>query len=630
MKPKFLLDFSRGVVLALIGLAILGYFVGLRILNWNPELWLSIWNVIGLLIFTTGLYAVLGVVIGILFSLFLKLTLWVTGLRKKDLAFIKTYLVAFSGILILVMAFLTITRTQPGVHIVIYDTALVVIYCIVIILMFWFIGDGIIRRKSSLSKALILPLALIFIGGLALSYFATSKKSLPIKGDPREVAEALSSAKPEVKAFVLGIDGGEWSIIDKLLAEERMPNLASVIQRGVRARFESLPVLKSPLIWNSIATGKIPAKHGIQDFGSFQFPLMKASFIHYPDGIFFYRLVSTLWPQADMPVTSTTRKVEAIWDLLSVADKKVGVVGWWGTWPADSVNGYIVSDRFTYSLFNQRSNALGLKEGQVYPPEMLEEMLPYVVLPDCMTTQELGRFINGEASIDITPVQYKSIKGELWNPLNQLTIAYTSGESYFQSALHLIDEDGIDFCALYLEGVDMVSHFFWEYMEPEKSTVKVDSADIIRFKDVIPNFYCYTDSLLGELLKRLDANTYLFIVSDHGFASAIRRIVPYHSGEHQPIGIFIVMGPGIKNGVEAPLTSVLDVTPTLLYIYGLPVAKDMDGVVMEGIFTEDYIKANPLKTISTYETGRRSHSRLVKSSADDQIKEQLKSLGYVK
>ncbi|NIT94152.1 MAG: hypothetical protein GWM91_01225, partial [Actinobacteria bacterium] len=51
------------------------------------------------------------------------------------------------------------------------------------------------------------------------------------------------------------------------------------------------------------------------------------------------------------PVTSAQRQVPTVWEMLSRSGVPTGVVGWWASWPADPVRGYLVSDRIAYQLF---------------------------------------------------------------------------------------------------------------------------------------------------------------------------------------------------------------------------------------------------------------------------------------
>ena len=49
------------------------------------------------------------------------------------------------------------------------------------------------------------------------------------------------------------------------------------------------------------------------------------------------------------PITSDERQVPAIWNMATAGGKKVGALGFWATYPAEPVNGLMVSDRlFTF------------------------------------------------------------------------------------------------------------------------------------------------------------------------------------------------------------------------------------------------------------------------------------------
>jgi len=105
----------------------------------------------------------------------------------------------------------------------------------------------------------------------------------------------------------------------------------------------------------------------------------------------------------------------------------------------------------------------------------------------------------------------------------------------------------------------------------------------------------------------------------------------YHrdvGSHHKRTGILIFSGPEIQKGVRFN-SSILDVTPTLLYALGLPVADDMDGRVLTEIFTDRFLKINPLHSIETYCTNsyvRRENYGNDQISSD--IQDRLRALGY--
>src|SRR5207244_2912847 len=104
------------------------------------------------------------------------------------------------------------------------------------------------------------------------------------------------------KVLIIGIDGADWKIIDRLAAEGAVPNLAKLKKDGTWAELQSQEPILSPIIWTTIATGKTPDKHGVAWF-----------------------MVDNPKTGGRMPITSNTRKVKAFWNILSGADIPVGV-----------------------------------------------------------------------------------------------------------------------------------------------------------------------------------------------------------------------------------------------------------------------------------------------------------------
>ena len=52
---------------------------------------------------------------------------------------------------------------------------------------------------------------------------------------------------------------------------------------------------------------------------------------------------------------------------------------------------------------------------------------------------------------------------------------------------------------------------------------------------------------------------------------------PRHTGSHRLDGIFIAWGKDFKKGIWTDKLSVLDVAPTILYMFGAPIPSNIDG-----------------------------------------------------
>ena len=73
--------------------------------------------------------------------------------------------------------------------------------------------------------------------------------------------------KPWAKRLIIvGFDGQDATLTDRLLAEGQLPNFKRLAERGTYRRLRTTYPSISPVAWSSFATGVHPAKHRIFDF----------------------------------------------------------------------------------------------------------------------------------------------------------------------------------------------------------------------------------------------------------------------------------------------------------------------------------------------------------------------------
>jgi predicted AlkP superfamily phosphohydrolase/phosphomutase len=68
----------------------------------------------------------------------------------------------------------------------------------------------------------------------------------------------------------------------------------------------------------------------------------------------------------------------------------------------------------------------------------------------------------------------------------------------------------------YFSSLDLNSHMFWRLLDPKHPEYDADLA--AKYGSAIPDFYQQIDQVLGEVMKKLDDQTTLLVLSDHGFA----------------------------------------------------------------------------------------------------------------
>jgi tetratricopeptide (TPR) repeat protein len=413
--------------------------------------------------------------------------------------------------------------------------------------------------------------------------------------------------------LLIGLDGSDWRILDPLLEDGRMPNLAGLVARGARAHLRTIRPILSPVIWTSIATGVKPGRHGIVDF------VVTAG----DDG--------TL-----MPVTGTMRRVPALWDLLGAQGIESSVVAWWATWPADPIRGRMVTDRIAYQLFrgmmaqDWRSDDPDTDRGKTHPADLIAELRPLIRSPAEVGDETIAAFLPGRRfPADPTPRQQEL--------LDEFRTVIAAAETYHAMALHLFDMPGSRFKTVYYEGPDTASHLFMRYRSPRLDGV--DASDAALFGQVVDRYYEHQDRYLGELLKLAGADATVILVSDHGFKSGRDR--PPRSDPrigragaadwHTPVGMLLLAGPDIRPGIDLGAASILDVAPTVLALYGLPVARDMDGQPLSRVLSDRFLRERPIAWIDTYGGSRRGREepRDEITPEEENLLARLRNLGYV-
>jgi len=100
------------------------------------------------------------------------------------------------------------------------------------------------------------------------------------------------------------------------------------------------------------------------------------------------------------------------------------------------------------------------------------------------------------------------------------------------------------------------------------------------------------------------------------------------SGIHRREGIFLIYGNEINRGDEIQNIHLYDVTATILYYLGIPIPGDFDGKVITEVFSERFIKENPVRK-SEYATENGACDLNYSENESEIIAERLKGLGYI-
>ena len=128
----------------------------------------------------------------------------------------------------------------------------------------------------------------------------------------------------------------------------------------------------------------------------------------------------------------------------------------------------------------------------------------------------------------------------------------------------------------------------------------------------------------------------VMLLSDHGFHPdhlRPRRIPLEPAGpahEHRDFGVFVMSGPGIRKDEYLHGATVLDITPTILTLFDLPIGEDMDGRALVEAFEEP----PEIRTIPSWDEvpgddGRHAADTRLDPVASREAMHQLVALGYI-
>ncbi len=260
-----------------------------------------------------------------------------------------------------------------------------------------------------------------------------------------------------MRVLVVGLDGATFDLIRPWAAAGHLPALARLMQEGVHGELRStMPPVTSPA-WPSFMTGMNPGRHGVFDF------------IRSRPGGF------------DM-VNASHIAAKTLWQLLSEAGRRVGVVAVPVTYPPRPVNGFMIS-----GILSPRHAEIA------YPPDLLrryeDELGPYRISP---------------------AVQYADGDEEAF-----VADLLALMEQRARYALRLMQDYEWDFFMVHFVALDVAQHALWKFDDPTHPRYDPHSAQ--RYGGSLLTLYQKADAILAQLWEQTGPDDVLLVMSDHGF-----------------------------------------------------------------------------------------------------------------
>jgi predicted AlkP superfamily phosphohydrolase/phosphomutase len=260
------------------------------------------------------------------------------------------------------------------------------------------------------------------------------------------------------KILFIGLDAVPHNLIFNDMLEN-LPNIKKIIQSGIHGILKSChPPITVPA-WTVMMTSKDPGTLGIYGF-------------KHRNG-YSYR---NPWI-----VDSTSVKHDRIWDILNRYNKRSIVIGVPPAYPPYEINGKLVSCFLTPSNSSRYT------------------------FPDAVK-DEIQNITNGyRFDVVFRTEDRDSILDEI----------YDMTEKRFKLIKNWIVREDWDFFMFMEIGTDRLHHAFWKFYD--KSHPKYEPNN--QYEKVIPDYYRYIDSKIGELVDVIDSDTVVIMGSDHGTMS---------------------------------------------------------------------------------------------------------------
>ncbi len=379
------------------------------------------------------------------------------------------------------------------------------------------------------------------------------------------------------RLLLVGWDAADWRLLHPLIDAGEMPALRRIVETGASGQLLSTQPLVPAAQWTSIATGKRPWQHRVCH------PVERMTDA---DGA--------------VPVTAAQRHSRALWEILAQAGKRSLVVGWPATHGGRTDNAVIVSDRYA-----RPTAGPGIKPwppaapGTYWPAETRVQLDGWRVSPE-------------EVQADLVSLcvpEWKKINQKRDRRLGQLRVSLARDFSHQAAMMTLLAAGKWDFAAVQFPALGAISQIFlpFHWQRPDW----VPEAEFRLYQNVIRGACRLLDQMLGKLVEAAGTDASALVVSAHGVARRVfppaRRSAGDNESWKSPHGVFAACGPGWATDALVVGATVLDVAPSVLTWFGLPIGDDMEGRVL----VEGFVKAPEVRRVPSWEPARAAASTIV-------------------
>jgi Flp pilus assembly protein TadD len=344
-------------------------------------------------------------------------------------------------------------------------------------------------------------------------------------------------------------DAADWKVLHPLIDAGKMPALNRLVEEGVSGELSSVPPLVPAMLCTSIMTGKRAWQHRVC-----------------------HAMELGLHGRME-PISATARRTAALWQMLAHAGRRSIVAGWPASHAEKTGNCVFVSDRYPEPTAGPGIKPWPPAVPGTYCPDALRTQLdPKRASPEQLDASVISRYIP----------EWRRIEQKRDHRIGQLRLYLAADYSYQTAMLELLKQEPWDFAAVRFPALGPISQVFI----PPHLFQPGDPAppEFEFYKDVL-NMTCrILDNMLHQLAALAGKGATVMLVSAHG--ARTQGVPPGGFGRSDqeswksPYGIFAVRGPNIARDALLHGAGVLDVAPTILTCFGLPIGDDMEGRVL--------------------------------------------------
>jgi predicted AlkP superfamily phosphohydrolase/phosphomutase len=424
--------------------------------------------------------------------------------------------------------------------------------------------------------AVVVPVALRGVGETSAVGGAT----------PSEAVEDSAPATPASRLSVLAIDAASLEFIARATAEGRLPNFGRILDRGAVMHLATIHPTSAEAVWAAAVTGKLPLENGVRSAGLYDLRYSDAVQL-LPNYCFAYQLVR-FGVLVERSHTSATLRAQPLWNVLSAHGISVGVVAWPLTDPPPLVRGYVVSDTYLRER-STLSPSHVLRSPGVYP-----ETVRAAVGRAVEDALEPSRAVTAS----MTPLQVRD------RTAGRIDRASDRVARELEALFH----PQVTFTRY--QSLDPIGHYFLRYATPSVFGDLPDE-EHRSLAAVLERHYRLIDEALGRAIEALGPDDLLLVVSGFGMEpmGIGKRILERAIGDADlngthdaaPDGFLMAYGSQVAPGRLITRASIVDLAPTILYVLGLPIGRDMAGFARTDLFQREFTDERPITFIPTYE-----------------------------